>query len=85
MSSAAFVGLALVYSAVAQQGKQVEAYGRDDGVEHPGRWTGRVILTLGDAYTELEGPIASLRPQWFGKQNTEQMRAQQIATDFWQA
>lgn len=81
VSSAYFVGLAVVYSAVAKQDRQVEAYGKDKGVDTPGRWNGRTILTLGDGYTELEEPIASLRPQWFGKQNTELTRAQQIATD----
>ncbi len=82
VSSAYFVGLAVVFSAVAKQERQVEAYGKDEGVEVAGRWNGRTILTLGDSYTELEEPIASLRPQWFGKQNTELTRAQQMATDF---
>lgn len=82
VSSAYFVGLAVVFSAVAKQERQVEAYGKDEGVEVAGRWNGRTILTLGDSYTELEEPIASLRPQWFGKRNTELTRAQQMATDF---
>ena len=82
MSSADFVALAVVYSAVAKQDRQVEAYGKDKGVNVPGRWNGRTILTLGDGYTELEEPIAFLRPQWFGQRNTQLTRAQQIATDF---
>ena len=82
VSSAYFVGLAVVFSAVAMQDRQVEAYGKDDGTGIRDKWNGRTILTLGDTYTELEEPIASLRPQWFGKQNAELTRAQQIATDF---
>lgn len=83
VSSAEFVGLAVVYSAVATQQGRVEPYGKDtkesDG---PGRWHGRGILTLGDAYTEVEGPVANLRTEWFGKKNTELTRLQQMATDF---
>ena len=71
----------MVYSAVAEQDRQVEAYGKDKRVDTPGRWNGRTMLTLGDGYTELEEPIASLRLQWFGEQDTELTRAQQIATD----
>ena len=82
VSEARFVGLAVVYSAVAPQSRRVEAYGKDDGVEGRGKWNGRTILTLGDTYTEVEEALASLRPQWFGKENTELTRAQQIATDF---
>ena len=85
VSSAYFVGLAVVFSAVATQSRQVEAYGKDERAEIHGRWNGRSILTLGDTYTELEEPIASLRPQWFGKENTELTRAQQTATDFREA
>jgi hypothetical protein len=39
-------------------------------------------LTLGDRYTELEGPIARLRREWFGEENTRDTRKQQMATDF---
>ena len=84
VSSAYFVGLALVYSATAKETRQVEAYGKDEDSEmqRDARWNGRVILTLGDHYTELEAPIASLREQWFGKDNTKFTRMQQAATDF---
>ncbi|TEA19205.1 Short-chain dehydrogenase/reductase ATR7 [Colletotrichum sidae] len=84
VSSADFVGLAVVYSAVATQQETVELYGRDGSelAKKPCRWNGRTILTLGDKYTELEGPIASLRPQWFGAENTGLTRLQQAATDF---
>lgn len=34
------------------------------------------------ADTELEGPIASLRPQWFGEKNTALTGLQQASTDF---
>ena len=67
------------------QSRQVEAYGKDDRIDVRGKWNGRTILTLGDTYTELEEPLALLRRQWFGKENTELTRAQQIATDFREA
>lgn len=84
VSSAHFVGLALVYSATAKESRRVEAYGkdRDSETEREGRWNGRIILTLKDTYTELEEPIASLKEQWFGKENTKLTRMQQAATDF---
>ena len=83
VSSADFVGLAVVYSAVGKQSKRVEPYGKDtDESDGPGRWHGRGILTLGDAYTEVEGPVADLRTQWFGQKNTELTRLQQTMTDF---
>lgn len=82
VSSADFVGLAVVYSATAKQTWSVEAYGKDPEEEVPGPWNGRTILTLGDNYTELEEPIASLRPQWLGEKNAYLTRAQQSATDF---
>ncbi|KAJ6134163.1 hypothetical protein N7523_000485 [Penicillium sp. IBT 18751x] len=84
VSSSDFVGLAVVYSAVASEPRKVEPYGKDsdDWVGTPGRWNGRVILTLGDRYTELEGPLAALREKWFGEENNRLTRQQQIATDF---
>ena len=83
VSSADFVGLAVVYSAVGKQDMSVEPYGNDvDGEDGPGRWHGRGILTLGDAYTEVEGFMADLRPIWFGRKNTRLTREQQKMTDF---
>ncbi|KAI9878963.1 MAG: hypothetical protein M1830_010017 [Pleopsidium flavum] len=83
VSSAMHVGLALAYSATANQAHQVETYGRDpaETVSAPGRWNGRTILTLGEKYTELEEPIASLRSNWFGEYNTEMTAFQQKLTD----
>ena len=85
VSSARFTGLALVYSATATQDRRVQAYGkdRDEDLWRSGeRWNGRVILTLGDTYTELEEPTADLRPFWFGNKNAKMTRRQQAATDF---
>lgn len=82
VSNAHMVGLAVVYSAVAKQRRLVEPYGKDDGVEKHGKWNGRTILTLGEDYTELEEPIADLRPSWFGWKNTSLMRQQQSTADF---
>ena len=86
-SEASFVGCALVYSATAKQSRRVEVYGKEvDGDMSSGggqeRWNGRVILTLGDTCTELEGSIADLRPFWFGQENLRLTRSQQAATDF---
>ncbi|TRX98023.1 hypothetical protein FHL15_001233 [Xylaria flabelliformis] len=84
VSTAGFVGLALVYSAVARQKRRVEVYGReqDSDLWTEERWNGRVILTLGDSYTEVEGPLADLRPFWLGQENLRWTRLQQAVTDF---
>lgn len=84
VSSAHHVGLAVVHSAVGTQSCQVEGYGKDsaENINSTGRWNGRGILTLGDKWTELEEPLASLRPQWFGQYNTEMTAFQQKLTDF---
>ena len=84
VSDAHFVGLALAYSATATESRRVQAYGKEmDGEnEREARWNGRVILTLGDKYTELEESISDLRPWWFGKENLRLTRLQQAATDF---
>ena len=82
VSSADFVGLAVAYSATARQSRSVEPYGKDPDEEVSGPWNGRTILTLGDTYTELEEPIASLRKQWLGEKNTQLTRMQQTVTDF---
>ena len=84
LSSAEFVALALVYSATAGEARCVEPYGKDrfkSGTIIERRWNGRVVLTLGDRYTELEEPIADLRPAWFGEENTRLTWEQQAATD----
>ncbi|KAH6964692.1 hypothetical protein HG530_004061 [Fusarium avenaceum] len=84
VSSAHFVGLAVAYSATALEQHKVEGYGKDteEWKGLPGRWNGRAILTLGDRYTELEGPISDARVLWFGKANLSETRMQQAATDF---
>ncbi|KAI2463951.1 NAD(P)-binding protein [Annulohypoxylon bovei var. microspora] len=86
-SEASFVGRALVYAATAKQDRRVEVYGKESSDDlwlggDQERWNGRVILTLGDTYTELESSIADLRPYWFGQENLRLTRAQQAATDF---
>ncbi|KAF1993249.1 NAD(P)-binding protein [Amniculicola lignicola CBS 123094] len=84
VSSSEFVGLALVYSATATQDRRVQAYGKEKDEEgsFKGRWNGRVILTLGDQYTEIEEPLSRSREIWWGKRNLELTRAQQAVTDF---
>ncbi|KNG46670.1 aristolochene synthase [Stemphylium lycopersici] len=56
VSTAEFVALAVAYSAVAQESRKVQGYGKDEyeWIQRPGRWNGRTILTLGDSFTELE-------------------------------
>ncbi|KAL4733557.1 hypothetical protein BDV11DRAFT_175589 [Aspergillus similis] len=82
VSTAQHVALAVAYSATASQENSVESYG-NDGPEQlgPGRWNGRVILTLGDKWTELEEPLAERRSGWFGAWNTEKTAFQQKLTD----
>lgn len=86
VSSARFVGLALVYSATATQARRVAVYGKESEARHlweaGQRWNGRVLLTLGETCTELEEPLADLRPFWFGADNLRLTRMQQSATDF---
>jgi hypothetical protein len=82
VSEAHFVGMAIVYSAVQRQDDRIEDYGKDARGTGSGRWNGRTILTLGETYTELEGPIANLKPKWLGERNAELTRMQQAATDF---
>lgn len=72
VSTADFVGLALVYLATAQ------VYQKDDSERsRPWRWNGNVILTLGNRYTELEGPLEKSRPGWLGPENDQLIKAQQ--------
>lgn len=84
VSSARFVGAALVHSATATEKRKVDVYGKEplEKIQEPGPWNGRVILTLGDSYTELEEKLADLRPQWFGEENAALTRNQQAVTDF---
>lgn len=84
VSSAHFVGLALAYSATATQSRMVETYGKEgqEELQKGGRWNGRVIMTLGDKYTEAEEPLADLKERWLGEENVRLTRLQQTATDF---
>ncbi|POS78600.1 hypothetical protein DHEL01_v203008 [Diaporthe helianthi] len=84
VSTAHFVGLAVAYSAVATEPDKVEAYGKDteEWKQASGRWNGRSILTLGQRYMELEGPLSDCRATWFGEDNLRETRLQQAATDF---
>lgn len=82
ISSPDVVGLAVAYSATARQNRRVQPYGKDSNEEKPGPWNGRTIMTMGNTYTELEEPIANLRPQWFGQDNVHLTRMQQTVTDF---
>ena len=73
-----------MYAATANQDRRVEAYGQEEEGSkwRTERWNGRVILTLGESYTEIEEPIADLRRFWFGNENLRLTRQQQAATDF---
>lgn len=78
ISSAHSVSLALVYSAVAEESRRVEADRKDNDADNirKARWNGRVILIIDDQYTELEEPIADPRATWFGQANMRLTRAQ---------
>ena len=83
VSTAHTVALALVYAATAKEPRRVEDYGKDKAEEKEAErpWNGRVILVLGDQYTELEEKYADLRSVWLGEENEKLFRAQQAATD----
>ncbi|MCJ1462133.1 hypothetical protein MMC07_000733 [Pseudocyphellaria aurata] len=78
-----FVALALVYSAVAEESRRVEAYGKDNDADNirKARWNGRVIMALGDQYTELEEPFSESRVTWIGQENLTSLRTLQAAMD----
>jgi hypothetical protein len=83
ISTPRHVGLAIVYSATARQSVPVERYGQAEALA-PGlaqRWNGRVIMTLGDTFTEIEGPLVQCRPLWWGERNEELTKKQQRVTD----
>lgn len=83
ISTAHTAAKALVYSATATEPRRVEDYGKDKIEEKEGerRWNGRVIVVLGDTYTEVEEPYANLRSSWLGEENAKLFRSQQAATD----
>lgn len=76
VSTAEFVGLALVFSAT-RPAVRTDFVGRETASSRIKRWTGNVILTLGDQYTELEGPFAEWRCAWLGRENDRLIKAQQ--------
>ncbi|KAI0163983.1 short chain dehydrogenase reductase [Xylariaceae sp. FL1272] len=85
VSSPEFVARALVYSATACQKRRVETYGKEAEAElwtKGERWNGRVIVTLGNAYVEVEESIADLKPFWLGHDILRLTKMQQAATDF---
>ncbi|KAI1325884.1 short chain dehydrogenase reductase [Xylariaceae sp. FL0255] len=84
VSTSHFVGLALMHAATASQDRRVEVYGKEEENSkwRRERWNGRIIVTLGDSYTEVEEPMADLRRFWFGSGNLHMTRLQQAATDF---
>ncbi|KAK4213069.1 short chain dehydrogenase reductase [Rhypophila decipiens] len=45
------------------------------------RWNGRGIVTIGDTYVEVEGPLRETRQTWFGEKSEELTRMQQGAMD----
>lgn len=85
LSTADNVGLALVYSAVAMQSRRVEKYeqGKNDAEDrYESRWNGRVIVTSGDRYMEVEGPLAESRPMWVREVSDTLSRTELVATNF---
>lgn len=83
VSSPHEAAVALIYSATAKEPRRVEAYGKDVDAEddRERRWNGRVILVLGDRYTEVEEPYANVRSSWLGRENARMYRVQQTVTD----
>ena len=83
VSDAHHVALAIAWSATAKQDRQVEGYGKDtkEQIFSQGRWNGRVVMTLGKSWTEIEEPIADHKMQWMGKYASEMTAFQQAVTD----
>ncbi|XXG95497.1 hypothetical protein Hte_001761 [Hypoxylon texense] len=84
VSTAEHVGLAVAWSAAGTEERQVDRYGKDPDevlTRWPGRWNGRIILTLGDTWTEVEGPLADTRSEWLGEWPAKSTASQQILTD----
>lgn len=84
VSTAHTVGLALVYSAIGHESEftRTDVYGKEKASGNATRrWNGKVIMVLGESYTELEGPYAALRSEWLGKENDRLIKAQQALTD----
>jgi len=45
-------------------------------------WNGKALTIIGDKYTEVEGPLAALQPQWYGEWNTDMaVRATTVRLD----
>ena len=65
------------------ESNRTDLYGRDKESDGPRvrRWNGKVIMTLGNSCTELEGTLADLRTVWLGKDNDRLIKAQQAVTD----
>ncbi|RWA07617.1 hypothetical protein EKO27_g7485 [Xylaria grammica] len=83
VSDARYAGRALVYSAIATQDREVQAYGKDKDANlfTGGRWNGRVIMVIGETYTEVEESVANLRPYAIGRENADMARRQQAVSD----
>ena len=82
-SDAHTVARALVFAATAKELRRVEDDGKDKAEEQEGerRWNGRIIITLGDQFTEVEEKYADLRSGWLGEETAQLFRSQQAATD----
>lgn len=77
VSSAYFVALAVVCSAIAQQRERIKDYRRDEaGIGGEGKWSRRAIVTLREDYTEVEEGIARLKRVWCGEKNKRLTRIQ---------
>ncbi len=72
-----------MYSATAIESRRVEDYGKDKAEEREGerKWNGRVIVVLGNTYTEVEELYADTRGIWLGEENAKLFSSQQAATD----
>lgn len=77
---------ALVYSAVAQESRRVEVYGKEpqEEINKPGRWNGRVIIQLGDKFVEVEEHLADYRDSGtlFDKDTLDSIKRSQALTDW---
>lgn len=74
-----------MYSATAKQSRRVEEYGQpknDAEKNYESRWNGRVIVTSGERYMEVEESLAEARPMWLREESDTISRIDTVAANF---
>ena len=74
-----------MYSAIAMQSRRVEEYGQGKSEAEDrdeSRWNGRVIVTSGERYMEVEESLAQSRPLWLREESDTLSRIELVAKNF---